>query len=82
MFLFFVEDNGILHGWTCLYTDFEDSFRIGASTPQWRHKEFRTPWSRPWDDGRVLRLTLPNLDFIIAHSSFITAQMGSVTPLF
>ena len=27
-------------------------------------------------------LTLHNLDFITAHSSFITAQMGSVTPLF
>ena len=26
--------------------------------------------------------TLPNLDFITAHSSFITAQMGSVIPLF
>ena len=29
-----------------------------------------------------LILTLPNLDFITAHSSFITAQMCSVTPLF
>ena len=27
-------------------------------------------------------LTLPNLDFITAHSSLITAQMGSVTPYF
>ena len=27
-------------------------------------------------------LTLPNFDFITAHSSFITAQMGGVTPLF
>ena len=27
-------------------------------------------------------LTLPNLDFITAQSSLITAQMGSVTPLF
>ena len=27
-------------------------------------------------------LTLPNLGFITAHSSLITAQMGSVTPLF
>ena len=27
-------------------------------------------------------LILPNLDFITAHSSLITAQMGSVTPLF
>ena len=27
-------------------------------------------------------LTLHNLDFITAHSSLITAQMGSVTPLF
>ena len=29
-----------------------------------------------------LVLTLPNLDFITAHPSFITAQMGRVTPLF
>ena len=29
-----------------------------------------------------LILTLPNLDFITAHSSLITAQMGSVTPYF
>ena len=29
-----------------------------------------------------LILTLPNLAFITAHSSFVTAQMGSVTPLF
>ena len=29
-----------------------------------------------------LILTLPNLDFITAHSSFITAQMCSVTPYF
>ena len=27
-------------------------------------------------------LTLPNFDFITAQSSLITAQMGSVTPLF
>ena len=29
-----------------------------------------------------LTLTLPNFDFITAQSSLITAQMGSVTPLF
>ena len=29
-----------------------------------------------------LILTLPNLDFITAHSSFITAQISSITPLF
>ena len=27
-------------------------------------------------------LTLPSFDFITAQSSLITAQMGSVTPLF
>ena len=30
----------------------------------------------------ILIVTLPNLDFITTHSSLITAQMGSVTPLF
>ena len=30
----------------------------------------------------LIILTLPNLDFITAHSRFIIAQMGSVTPLF
>ena len=30
----------------------------------------------------MLILTLPNIDFITAQSSLITAQMGSVTPLF
>ena len=29
-----------------------------------------------------LKLTQPNLGFITAHSSLITAQTGSVTPLF
>ena len=31
---------------------------------------------------RLIFLTLPNLDFITAHSSLITAKMCSVTPLF
>ena len=30
----------------------------------------------------IFKITLPSLDFITAHPSLVTAQMGSVTPLF